>query len=326
MLIGILCALCAGLMWGLVFVTPLLLADYPGVVLSLGRYVAFGLIALVPAFFDRKRIAALSRADWKVAFKLALIGNLLYYAMLATAIQLADAPLPTMLIGTLPIVISVCANWRPGHVSESVAWSRLAPSLVILCVGLMLVNSSELEHLNNSIGAGSSARSTTDYLLGCMVALCAVAAWTWYPIVNSRYLRAHPRINPVTWATAQGLATLPMALAGFVLYGIYNHVAGNAYDFPLGPRPDVYVLMMLLIGLSASWIGTLLWNKASQLLPTALVAQLIVFETLAALLYAFLLRGAAPDVKILAGVALLCIGVVFGVRTFSRHAPVSPTV
>lgn len=321
MFIGILCALCAGLMWGLVFVTPLLLADYPGIVLSLGRYIAFGLIALVPAFFDRKRIAALSREDWKTAFKLALVGNLLYYAMLASAIQLADAPLPTMLIGTLPIVISVFANWRPGHASESVAWSRLAPSLVILCLGLTLVNSSELDHLKNSI---ASNRSTSDYALGCAVAICAVAAWTWYPIVNSRYLRAHPRINSVTWATVQGLATLPMALVGFILYGLYAYASGSSYDLPLGPRPGVFVVMMLVIGLSASWLGTLLWNKASQLLPTALVAQLIVFETLAALLYAFLLRGAAPDMRVLAGVVLLCIGVVFGVRTFSRQTPASP--
>jgi drug/metabolite transporter (DMT)-like permease len=318
MFIGIFCALCAGLMWGLVFVTPLLLADYPGIVLSLGRYVAFGLIALVPAFFDRKRIAALSREDWKTALKLALVGNLLYYAMLASAIQLADAPLPTMLIGTLPIVISVFANWRPGHASESVAWGRLAPSLVILCLGLVLVNSSELDHLRNAIG---NTRSTTDYASGCLVALCAVAAWTWYPIVNSRYLRAHPRINSVTWATAQGLATLPMALAGFLLYGLYAYASGSNYDVPLGPRPAMFVLMMLTIGLTASWLGTLLWNKASQLLPTALVAQLIVFETLAALLYAFLLRGAAPDLRVLTGVVLLCIGVVFGVRTFSRRTP-----
>jgi len=320
MFIGILCALCAGLMWGLVFVTPLLLGDYPGVVLSLGRYVAFGLIALAPAWFDRRRIGLLSRQDWRVAFKLALIGNLLYYVMLATAIQLADAPLPTMLIGTLPIVISVCANWRPGHVSESVAWSRLAPSLVILCLGLTLVNSSELEHLRATIG---NTRSTADYALGCIIAVCAIAAWTWYPIVNSRYLRTHTHINPVTWATAQGLATLPVALIGFALLGIYGVASGSDYAFPLGPRPGIFVVMMLVIGLSASWLGTLLWNKASQLLPTALVAQLIVFETLAALLYAFLLRGVAPDVRVLAGAVLLCIGVVYGVRTFSRRPAVS---
>src|SRR5450830_1003788 len=296
MFIGILCALCAGLMWGLVFVTPLLLADYPGVVLSLGRYVAFGLIALVPALFDRKRISLLSRQDWKVAFKLSLVGNLLYYATLATAIQLADAPLPTMLIGTLPIVISVCANWRPGHASEAVAWRRLAPSLVILGIGLMLVNSSELARLREA----GNARTTSDYALGCLLAVGAVAGWTWYPIVNSRYLRTHTHINSITWATAQGLATLPMALAGFALYGIYGYAAGSSYDFPLGPCPAVFVLMMLLIGLLASW--------------------------LAALLYAFLLRDALPDWKIVGGIVFLCVGVVFGVRTFSRRAPVSSTI
>jgi hypothetical protein len=48
---------------------------------------------------------------------------------------------------------------------------------------------------------------------------------------------------------------------------------------------------MFAIGLFASWLGTLCWNEASQRLPTALVGQLIVFETLAALAYALLLRG-----------------------------------
>jgi hypothetical protein len=41
------------------------------------------------------------------------------------------------------------------------------------------------------------------------------------------------------------------------------------------------------------------------------------------LLYAFLLRGAAPDLRVLAGAVLLCIGVVYGVRTFSRRPAVS---
>ena len=59
MLIGVLCALGAGLVWGIVFIAPLLLYDYPGIVLSFGRYLAFGLIAIVPALFDRKRVATL---------------------------------------------------------------------------------------------------------------------------------------------------------------------------------------------------------------------------------------------------------------------------
>lgn len=319
MLIGLLCALGAGLMWGLVFVAPLMLPDYPGLMLSFGRYVAFGLIALVPAVLDRKRVIALTRADWRAALKLSLIGNLLYYAALATAIQLADAPLPTMLIGTLPVVISVFSNWSPGHGAESVAWRRLAPSLVIITIGILCVNSAELTHMR--LAGSSNTRSISDYVLGCLIAAAAVGAWTWYPIVNARYLRANPHISSSTWATAQGLATLPLALIGLFGYGAYLKLAGGSYDFPFGPRPLQFVGLMLVIGLCASWIGILLWNKASQHLPTALLAQLIVFETLSALLYAFIFRDAMPGPLVMTGVALLCLGIVFGVRTFQHQIP-----
>lgn len=309
MFIGILCALGAGLMWGLVFVAPLMLPEYPGMVLSFGRYIAFGLIALLPACINRRQIAALSKADWVVAGKLSLVGNLLYYAALATAIQLADAPLPTMLIGTLPVVIAVCSNWSPGHPSESVAWRLLAPSLLIIFVGLMLVNASELGHLDGK-------RSIGDYALGCLIGLVAVACWTWYPIMNARHMKANPHIGSSTWASAQGLATLPMALAGFAAYGVYAHLTHGAYAFPLGPRPGPFIGLMLVIGLCASWLGTLLWNRASRRLPTTLAAQLIVFETLAALLYAFIWNRSMPPLQVLIGIALLCTGVLWGMRVF----------
>jgi drug/metabolite transporter (DMT)-like permease len=311
MFLGLLCALGAGLMWGLVFVAPLMLGDYPGLMLSFGRYLGFGLIALVPAFFDRRRIAALSRADWIAALKLSLVGNILYYAALATAIQLADAPLPAMLIGTLPVVISIFSNWSPGHPSEAVTWKQLAPSLLIILAGLMLVNASELAHLDGS-------RSLHDYALGCLIALGALAAWTWYPIMNARHLKRHPHIRSSTWSTAQGLATLPLALAGMLGYGLYAAIGNAAYDFPLGPRPLPFIGLMLTLGLCASWLGTMLWNKASQCLPTSLAGQLIVFETLSALLYAFLWRDAVPSLPVLAGILLLCGGVTLGMHAFRQ--------
>jgi drug/metabolite transporter (DMT)-like permease len=71
---------------------------------------------------------------------------------------------------------------------------------------------------------------------------------------------------------------------------------------------------MLTIALFASWLGTLCWNAASQRLPTALAGQLIVFEILAALTYAFCLRGEWPEPLTLAGIALLVVGVIGGLR------------
>ena len=60
---------------------------------------------------------------------------------------------------------------------------------------------------------------------------------------------------------------------------------------PLGPTPTLFLRLMFSIGLFASWLGTLCWNEASQCLPTRVTGQLIVFETPAALAYAFALRG-----------------------------------
>jgi len=297
---GVLCALGAGLLWGLVFVAPLMLWDYPPAMLAFGRYTAFGLIALPLAWRDRTRLLALERKDWLAALELGLIGNILYYLCLAAAIQRADAPLPTLIIGTLPLVIAITSNIH----EASLPWRRLLPALTVIACGIALVNHHELQRLQSGRGI--------DYLLGAILACGALVCWTWYPIRNARWLKRRPQIASSTWASAQGLATLPPALLGLLLYGAFAQQTG--FDFPLGPRPTHFVALMLAIGLFASWLGTLLWNRASQMLPTALSGQLIVFETLAAFAYAFLWRGEAPAVGALTGIALLVAGVWLGVR------------
>ncbi|HQV16220.1 MAG TPA: EamA family transporter, partial [Denitromonas sp.] len=66
----------------------------------------------------------------------------------------------------------------------------------------------------------------------------------------------------------------------------------------------------------ASWLGTLLWNRASHLLPAALAGQLIVFETMAALVYGFIWYGRWPSLAEMGGIALLLAGVVLAMRAF----------
>jgi drug/metabolite transporter (DMT)-like permease len=153
------------------------------------------------------------------------------------------------------------------------------------------------------------------YASGALLSLGAVACWTWYPIRNGEWLRAHADRSPRAWATAQGLVTLPLAALGFGLFWAWSAWGGApGFEMPLGPLPLRFVGLMLAIGLLASWLGTLLWNEASQRLPPALAGQLIVFETLAALAYAFAWRGQAPPVMTLVGAGLLVVGVVMALR------------
>lgn len=53
MISGVLYALLAGLMWGLIFVGPLIVPEYPAILQSTGRYLALGLIAVPLAWLGR---------------------------------------------------------------------------------------------------------------------------------------------------------------------------------------------------------------------------------------------------------------------------------
>jgi drug/metabolite transporter (DMT)-like permease len=221
------------------------------------------------------------------------------------------------------VVIAITSKLRraaPGaRVEAPLAWRRLLPSLVLIALGIALVNHVELEHLKADPQADMAR-----YALGALLAVGAVACWTWYPIRNAEWLRAHPDRSPRGWATAQGLMTLPLALIGYAMTWAWSALSGDPFAMPFGPRVADFLLLMFAIGLFASWLGTLCWNEASQRLPPSLAGQLIVFETLAALAYAFVLRGRVPQIETLVGVALLVAGVVWAVRTQPSAADAHP--
>lgn len=321
---GSLFGLAAGLFWGLVFVAPLMLPEYPAVVQSVARYLAFGLICLPLAWLDRKALRALSRADWRAALHLSLVGNLLYYSFLAASIQRTGGPVTTLIIGTLPVVIAVTANLQargaifaqPGQSSseERIAWSRLLPPLVLILVGIGLVHQAEYAAIT------ASGRSPGEFFLGVVLAFGALLCWTWYPLHNAAWLRGHPGRQPRVWATAQGMAILPVLLIAYgMLWWVLPDEGPAGFAMPLGPDPVFFVGLMLLLGLFASWLGTVCWNAASQRLPPTLAGPLIVFETLAALAYTYIWRGQWPETVTLAGIVFLVLGVVWGVRAGAQN-------
>jgi drug/metabolite transporter (DMT)-like permease len=223
---------------------------------SMGRYLALGLIALPIAWLGRVRLRQLARRDWLTALMLTMMGNLIYYFCLASAIQRTGAPVSTMIIGTLPVVIPVFAN----------------------------------------------------------LALVSVVCWAWYALRNARWLRENPDKHPMMWATAQALVTLPVSLIGYLVACYWLNTQTPGFSLPCGPRPLVFISLMVAIAVLCSWVGALCWNVASQRLPTVILGPLIVFETLAGLLYTFLIRQQMPPLMTLSGIALLVIGVVIAVR------------
>ncbi len=302
-------ALAAGLMWGLVFVGPLLLPEYPAALQSFGRYLAFGLIALPLAWLDRATLRQLTRADWIEALKLALVGNIVYYLFLASAIQRAGGPLPTMIIGTLPVVIAITSNLRDAARDGRLPWVQLAPSLLLIAAGIACVNHAEIRALRADPAPTSPATRSAPCSRGCRRLLDVVPD-------PQRRLAARPSRSQA--ARLGDRARGRHAAAGVARLsrcgGVGRPCGDEPFAMPFGPRPLFFISLMFAIGLFASWLGTLCWNEASQRLPTTLAGQLIVFETLAALAYAFVLRGLAPEPLTLLGIGLLVAGVAWALR------------
>ncbi|PKA32582.1 DMT family transporter [Lelliottia nimipressuralis] len=316
MISGVLYALLAGLMWGLIFVGPLIVPEYPAMLQSMGRYLALGLFALPLAWMGRARLRQLTRGDWVTALGLTMMGNLIYYVCLASAIQRTGAPVSTMIIGTLPVVIPVFANLLYSHRDGKLAWSKMLPALVCIAIGLAFVNIAELRHARVDEFDGWR------YGSGILLASISVVCWAWYALRNARWLRENPDKHPMMWATAQALVTLPVSLLGYVASCWWLGLQQPEFALPFGPRPWVFVGLMVAIAVLCSWVGALCWNIASQKLPTVILGPLIVFETLAGLLYTFLMRQSVPPLLTGCGILLLVVGVVIAVRA----KPEKPTV
>ncbi|MOA03050.1 Inner membrane protein YtfF [compost metagenome] len=205
------------------------------------------------------------------------------------------------------MVISVTANLFYSRHDGRLSWRKLTPALVLIACGLALVNVAELR-------GNTAPIDVWRYTSGLGLALLAVACWTWFPLRNARWLRENPHQRPATWATAQGLVTLPLALVGYLLVCGQLALTQPTFALPFGPRPEVFIPLMIAIGMLCSWIGALCWNEASQRLPTVLVGPLIVFEILAGLAYTFMLRQAWPPLLTLGGISCLIIGVIYAMR------------
>jgi hypothetical protein len=94
-----------------------------------------------------------------------------------------------MIIGTLPVVIAVVSNRRNARRDGLLPWRRLAPSLVLIGAGLLLVNRAELAHFR-----ADPAADLGRYVLG--------PCWPWAPW----------RPGPGTrCATPTGCAPMPTA-------------------------------------------------------------------------------------------------------------------
>ncbi|OYD85684.1 DMT family transporter [Azospirillum brasilense] len=312
--LGIACGIVAGALWGLVFLAPELASAFTPLQLAAGRYLAYGLFAvlLVAPRWHTLR-AGLGLREWWALAWLSLLGNILYYALLATAVQLGGMAMTSLVIGFLPVAVTVIGSRDHGAVPVR----KLVPSLLlgaagILCIGWQSVGGA----LGDASGDGRAGLPMAG-MAGLLCAVGALVSWTVYAVGNSRWLARLGHVSAHDWSLLTGVVTgaqaLLLAVPAF-LFAQHGHAAGEWLHF---------TAVVTGLAILASIVGNAFWNRMSRLLPLTLVGQMILFETLFALLYGFLWEQRLPTGMELA--ALVCVtGSVLSCVAAHRPKPPSP--
>ena len=294
---GILAGLAAGALWGLVFVAPRMTLGFAGIDLTAGRFLVYGIVSVVVLALSWRRARRPTWAQAWGALWLSILGFTGYYWVLVLAIRDAGTEMPALIVGLIPLWVMLLG--KPGHLR----WTTLAPGLLLTAAGLFL--------MSRAVHAGAGAGATSPlphYARGLALSVLAMACWTAFSLLNTAWLRRHPDVSATDWANWLGVAT---GLGGLAL------ALGLGTPLPqlmAQPGWPLFALVVLGIGFGSSWLATILWNLASQRLAASLCGQLIVSETLFALLYSFAWDGRWPSAMQGAAAFLFTLGILASIK------------
>lgn len=310
MFIGILLVLAACFVWGFIFVIPQLLLDFNPIEVALGRYICFGLLSLLFMFFHGlHRWRSLPSSVWLKAFMYAFIVNIFYYSSLVIGLRYSNPSVIALICGISPITISFYGNWQ----QRACSFHKLILPSCFIASGLILVN------LPTFLTDQSPALN--EYLFGLLCGFLALAAWNWYVIANAKFLRENSHLPASDWANLIGVSTLVWVL---ILVSFFILIQSNTQVFQKyliwTPELKSFLLGILVLGLACSWLGSYLWNRATQSLPMSLAGQLTIFETIFGLIFVYLVEQRMPYYIELVGISLLLMGVVLSMKLLRKSS------
>lgn len=300
--LGITCGMGAGALWGLVFLAPELVRDFTPLQFAIGRYLAYGVIAaaLIGSRW-RTLLALITRRDWIALVWLSAVGNTLYYVLLSTAVQTGGIAMTSLVIGFLPVAVTIIGSRDEG----AVPLARLLPSLLLCAGGAVCIGWQAI--------AAPASGDTDRQLVGLACAVGALATWVAYAVGNARALIRLDRVSAHDWSLLTGIVTGAQALALIPVSLAFEpiHHSGVAWAQLAG--------VSAALAIAASVMGNALWNRMSRLLPLTMVGQMILFETLFALLYGFLWERRLPLPLEVTAFVLVVASVMSCIAAHRRH-------
>jgi drug/metabolite transporter (DMT)-like permease len=300
---GIICALAACLVWGLIFVIPYYIHGFDSFETALGRHFVYGSLSLILLLgFNSHKLREYSRALWGRAFLFALVANIVYYSCVVCGVRYSSPSITALILGVSPVVIAFYGNWQERQCHTG----KLVLPAFCLLIGLAMVNWPVFQE----------QQFNYDYLVGIAMSCIATVAWCWFVVANALFLKKNPEIAPAEWSTLVGTATLFWVLALGIGYEAWH--GAEYWQRLITPSAELASLVMgcLILGIVCSWFGASLWNTASANLPIALAGQLTIFETVFGVLLDYGLQQKLPPTIELSGMVLMVGAIMYSIYLF----------
>jgi drug/metabolite transporter (DMT)-like permease len=294
MWVGIAAGLAAGALWGLVFVAPRMVPSISGVDFTVGRFVSYGILAFALIMLAKRKQWPTWAQAWS-AILLSFLGFTGYYLLLVYGIRDAGTEVPSLIIGTIPLWMMILGK------PVGLSWKSLIPGLLLTGCGLALM-------MTASHGHNSTVTPGDHFWRGVAYSVASMACWTAFGLMNAKWLQDHPEVSATTWANWLGVATGLGALVLWVVAGSEPKVLLAGKDIALA------AILSVATGIGSAWVATILWNIASQRLSASLCGQLIVSETIFALIYSFVWDGQWPSMAQWIATVLFVAGILASIR------------
>ena len=275
---------------------PRMVGHFGMVDITASRFLVFGAISGLALFARPAAVRWPNGQQALAALGLSVLGFSGYYLLLAFGIEAAGTEVPSLIIGTIPVWMMLLG--RPA----GLRMRALLPGLLLTGAGIALMIWGAWTAQHGTGGGGAR------FGWGIALALGAMVSWTLYGLLNAAWLQRHTELNATDWANWLGIAT---GLGALLLW----LVAGSDMA-TLKAQPDgmLFVWIALAGGFGSSWLATILWNIASQRLSASLCGQLIVSETLFALLYSFVWDGRWPQATEWVAALLFVLGILASIK------------
>ena len=239
---------------------------------------------------------------WQKALTFSLLSTLLYYCCVILSLRLCDPAIATLISGITPIAVAFYGNYK----ERSVKFISMIPASLCIGLGLLTIH---IPHIQ-------SASLHTDHLLGLLFAFIALLIITWQMVENAIFLKKTPTLSAFDWATLMGLSTLFWTFCAFCFFFIFHQ---DYFSHSLTQYPSPFLLGSCILGCICSWVGSFLWTKATPYLPVSLGGHIMIFETLFALSFTYLLQKRLPTLFEGFGILTLCLSVSWALKAlYSR--------